>query len=91
MLMPAGRDPSVNPMGTVMQGRPVGGAIIPLLLPAGLCRSPIRRGGLLHVGYMKASRFAVSALGGSQNPAYNCGSSTVPLTCASGTFPTIAG
>jgi outer membrane protein len=30
-----------------------------------------------------------SALGGSQNPAYNCGSSTVPLTCASGTFPTI--
>ena len=51
IVMPAGnellRD---HPIGTVIAGMPVVGEKIWLLSPAGVLRSPISRGGLLHVG-----------------------------------------
>src|SRR5262245_31971427 len=48
---PAGRvSPRVNPIGTVIAGNPVLGENNWLLSPPGVLRSPMSRGGLLHVG-----------------------------------------
>ena len=47
----------MNPMGTVIAGIPVWGAICWRLSPAGLDKSPCSLGGLLHVGKMNACIF----------------------------------
>ncbi len=47
-------------MGTWIDGKPVVGEKNWLLSPPGVFRSPIRRGGLLHVGYTHASIFCAS-------------------------------
>ena len=49
-------------IGTVMAGKPVVGEKTWLLSPCGVFRSPIRRGGLLHVGYTSASSFSESII-----------------------------
>ena len=49
-VSPAGNVPRVNPIGTLIDGQPVVGEKTWLLSPCGVLRSPIRRGGLLHVG-----------------------------------------
>src|ERR1039457_1379068 len=57
-VMPAGSVLfRVYPIGTVIAGKPVVGEKSWLLSPAGVLRSPMRRGGLLHVGYTSASSF----------------------------------
>jgi len=47
-------------IGTETAGKPVVGANTWLLSPCGVLRSPISRGGLLHVGYTNASSFRAS-------------------------------
>ena len=47
---PDGSVPRVWPIGTVIAGKPVLGANSWLLSPCGVLRSPMSRGGLLHVG-----------------------------------------
>jgi len=47
-------------MGTVIAGKPVRGEKSWLLSPCGVLRSPMSRGGLLHVGYTSASSLSES-------------------------------
>ena len=49
-----------SPSGTVRAGKPVCGEMRVLLLPCGVLRSPISRGGLFQVGYTSASSRASS-------------------------------
>ena len=50
-VMPAGsRLSRVYPIGTLIAGKPVVGEKNWLLSPCGVFRSPMSRGGLLHVG-----------------------------------------
>src|SRR5215467_4460838 len=56
--MPAGSvPPRVYPIGTFTAGKPDVGENTWLLSPAGVFKSPIRRRGLLQVGYTNASSF----------------------------------
>src|SRR6187397_1284285 len=59
-VIPAGSVPRVYPIGTLIAGQPVVGENSWLLSPCGVLRSPISRGGLLHVGYTNASSFSPS-------------------------------
>src|SRR5262249_57769479 len=52
---PTGKVSRTNPIGTVIAGKPVGGESRGLLLPCGVLRSPIIRGGNAHVGKTSAS------------------------------------